>query len=130
MIPPHGKRGLPAGSRVLSVGSLPHPATPGPRERCRKSVGEPVPAVWRYFALCAAPDAELTAVRQQIARETGKIINALNRDVTTAQIRVKNLETVVAKAGTQAGEPGGEPKQRWRNSIKMLTQSGMYIPPS
>ncbi len=50
--------------------------------------------------------AELTAVRQQIARETGKIINALNRDVTTAQIRVKNLETVVAKAGTQAGERG------------------------
>ncbi|HTI83736.1 MAG TPA: AAA family ATPase [Acetobacteraceae bacterium] len=51
-------------------------------------------------------NAELKSVRQQIASETGKIISALGRNVTTAQMRVKNLETVVAKAGAQAGERG------------------------
>ena len=50
--------------------------------------------------------AELTAVRQQIANETAKVISALGRNVTTAQLRVKNLETVVAKAQSQAGERG------------------------
>jgi polysaccharide biosynthesis transport protein len=50
--------------------------------------------------------AELASVRQQIANETQKIISALSRDVTTAQLRVKNLEAVVASAQTQAGGRG------------------------
>ena len=46
--------------------------------------------------------AELGAVREQIAGETAKIIEALGRKVTTARMRVERLEAMVAYANVQA----------------------------
>jgi len=52
-------------------------------------------------------EAELSAVRQQIANETDKIINALGRNVKTAQIQVGRLEAAVGEAQAQARVGGG-----------------------
>jgi succinoglycan biosynthesis transport protein ExoP len=51
--------------------------------------------------------AELDSIRQQIANETDKIVNALGRNVTTARLRVTNLQATVAGAQLQAKDRSG-----------------------